>query len=346
MREELFDTGKLDLLLTHYKSPWEVGKPFFDMMALQRNIDFNDVGVILINDGEESRLPDECFAGYPYRVENVTVPHGGVSKARNAGLDRSKADWVMWSDFDDTFMSLNALHILLEAAKDDSKVMYWSHFMEEVPSPEGNRMLYHAHGRDYIFIHGKMFRRQWLVDEGLRFHDKLTLHEDVFFNTMTQAVAKDEAIGEINSGFFLWCWNKDSVSRQYSNFIIQTYDHLVRQRIAISRDMQKRGLKDALELTVVKTIIDGYYDFQRSSWLDKEYSKQYRDAERWACTYLKAYGNIYRKIDPKQIAGMARASREYAMAGGDFLMERRTLREWLLHLVNDVKPIPEEQWNL
>ena len=46
------DTGKtLDLIITHYKSPFSLGKPFFDMVGLQRNIDFNDVGVILVNLG-------------------------------------------------------------------------------------------------------------------------------------------------------------------------------------------------------------------------------------------------------------------------------------------------------
>jgi glycosyltransferase involved in cell wall biosynthesis len=88
----------LDLIITHYKSPFSLGKPFFDMVAMQRNINFDDVGVILVNDGEESRLPDELFKDYPYKVTNITVPHGGVSKARNTGIQASKADWVIICD--------------------------------------------------------------------------------------------------------------------------------------------------------------------------------------------------------------------------------------------------------
>ena len=100
------------MIVTHYKSPFSLGKPFFDMLALQRNIDFNDVGVILINDGEESRLPDELFKDYPYRVDNVTIPHGGVSVARNTGIRLSKADWVMVCDFDDQICSTLGLQLL------------------------------------------------------------------------------------------------------------------------------------------------------------------------------------------------------------------------------------------
>ena len=127
----------LDLVITHYKSPWSLGKPWFDMLALQRNIDFDDIGVILVNDGEDSAMDDALFKDYPFSVKNLTIPHAGVSGARNAGIDASEAEWVMICDFDDTFLSVNALHILLTAAQDESKVMYWSHFMEEILNADG-----------------------------------------------------------------------------------------------------------------------------------------------------------------------------------------------------------------
>ena len=343
----VIDTGNhiLDLVITHYKSPFSLGKPWFDMLSLQRNVNFDDIGVILVNDGEESRLPDELFKDYPFEVKNLTIPHAGVSGARNAGIDASDAEWVMICDFDDSFMSVNGLHILLTAAKDKTKVMYWSHFFEEIQTVNGD-MIYHQHGRDYIFIHGKMFRVEWLRKENLRFYDKLTLHEDVFFNTLTQAVADDDAIGEIKSGLYIWCWNKDSVSRQYDNWLIRTYNHQIRQRIAIARELEQRGLDEALDLTVVKTIIDGYYDFQQESWLSKDLSKDYRLAERWFCTFMKEYWRVYSKVEPKKIAGMAKLARDYRVEKGFLLMESKTLRDWLMHMVNDVKPIPKEEWNL
>ena len=315
------------------------------MLALQRNIDFGRIGVILVNDGEDSALPDELFKDYPYEVKNLTIPHAGVSGARNAGLDASDAEWVMICDFDDTFLSVNALHILLTAAEDETKVMYWSHFMEEIAKVDGG-IIYHAHDRDYIFNHGKMFRVDWLRKENLRYHPKLTLHEDVFFNTLTQAVADNDAIGEIKGSIYLWCWNPDSVSRKYDNWIIKTFDHQIRQRIAISRELEARGLTEALQLTVVKTIIDGYYDFQQESWHSQELSKDYRTAERWFCSFMKAYWRVYKEVDPKHIAAMAKLARTYRVDNGSLLMESTTLRDFLLHMANDVKPYPESEWNL
>ena len=314
------------------------------MVALQRNVNLDEIGVILVNDGEDSRLPDDLFKDYPFEVRNITIPHGGVSVARNAGIDASEAEWVMICDFDDSLLSLNALHVLLTAAKDESRMMYWSHFMEEIATADG--IIYHTHDRDYIFNHGKIFRRQWLVDNGLRFHDKLTLHEDVYFNTLTQAVAKEEEIGEIQGSIYLWCWNPDSVSRKTENFILTTYSHQIRQRIAIARQLEARGLDKSLEMTVVKTMIDGYYDFQQEYWHSKQLSKDYRLAERWYCTFMKEYWYVYSRVDPKEIAGMARVARNYRNGTGALLMESITLRDFLLHMMNDVKPIPPEEWNL
>lgn len=290
-------------------------------------------------------MDDSLFEDYPYEVKNLTIPHAGVSGARNAGMDASDSDWVMICDFDDTFLSVNALHILLTAAKDETKVMYWSHFMEEIATKEGG-IIYHSHGRDYIFNHGKMFRVDWLRKQNLRYHDKLTLHEDVYFNTLTQAVAKDEEIGEITGSIYLWCWNPDSVSRKYDNWILKTFNHQIRQRIAIARQLEERGLKEALELTVVKTFMDGYYDFQQEQWHSKELTKDYRTAERWFCTFMKEYWRVYKDVPPKQIAGMAKIARTYRVDNGSLMMESMTLREFLLHMANDVTPIPKEEWDL
>ena len=307
------------------------------MVAMQRNVDFSKVGVVLINDGEESRLPDDLFKDYPFRVDNITIPHGGVSRARNAGIDASKADWVMICDFDDQICSTLGLQLLFSAIQEDDKDMYWSHFLEEVPSEGAMKLM--PHQRDVIFIHGKMFRRQWLVDNGIRFCDGLTLHEDVFFNTVAQAVASEDRIGEIKTGFYLWCHNPDSVGRSYGGrFLLDTYDHLMKQRNEITKEFQRRGLETQVKIAVCKTVIDAFYDFQIPFWRSKENVEVLQKNERWFCTFLKRYANIYANSDTRAIAKLANGSRDYHYRQGALMMETTTLGKWLEHIMNDVKP--------
>lgn len=337
MRKGEIDTGSLDLILTHYKSPFSLGKPFFDMLALQRNVDFSKVGVVLINDGADSALDDDLFKDYPFRVDNITIPHGGVSRARNAGIDASKADWVMVCDFDDQISTTLGLQLLFSAIEEDDKDMYWSHFLEEVPTEDGAMKLL-PHDRDVIFIHGKLFRRQWLVDNNIRFCDGLTLHEDVFFNTIAQAVADEDRIGEIKTGFYLWCHNPQSVGRSYKAFVFETYDHLMKQRNEIVKEYRRRKMEPNAKLAVCKTVVDAFYDFQTTYWLGKEQKAQYEKNERWFCTFLKRYGRDYAESDVKMIAKLAEGSRDFHVKTGAFMMEVNTLGKWLQHIMDDVEP--------
>lgn len=337
------DTGKLDLIVTHYRSPWSLGKPLFDMVAAQRNVDFNEVGVILVNDGEESRLPDELFAEYPFRVTNLTIPHGGVSRARNAGLDESDAEWVMLCDFDDQFSMVTALQIIFSAIEDWGKDadLFWCPFLEELKVPDGSIKLV-THGDDYVFIHGKVFNRNFLVENNIRFCDRLTLHEDVFFVKIARITAKEERQRKIPASYWLWCWNPDSVGRKYGDdFMLHTYDHLMKQRCEMVEEHLRRGQRDDAVVSVAKTVVDAYYDAQLAVW--KKQKDWYDRFERWFCGFFKLYAKMYAECDVRMTAALAAGSRENRIKEGTFLMETVTMGDWLKHIMNDVEPVSREE---
>ena len=307
------------------------------MVGLQRNIDFNDVGVILVNDGEESALPDELFKDYPYKVTNLTIPHGGVSRARNAGIQASKADWIIVCDFDDQICSTLGLQLVFSAIEEDDKDMYWTRFLEEVPVDGAIKL--QPHNRDIVFIHGKIYRRQWLVDNNIRFHNGLTLHEDVFFNQLAQAIAPEDRIGKIETGWYLWCNNPQSVGRVYGHtFLFETYDHLMIQRNEMAKEFVRRDLDAQMKLVVGKTVVDAYYDFQTWYWRTKDHAERLKLNERWFCTFLKRYGKTYSECDTRAISKIAEGSRDYHYKQGCFLMECETIGQWLRHIMNDVEP--------
>lgn len=332
--------GTLDLIVTHYKEPWEVGKNLFDMIAMQRQVDFNDISVILVNDGEGNELPEFLFKGYPYTVNQLSIPHGGVSKARNAGLDASNADWVMFCDFDDSFSSVFGLHLIFCAMNEDKYDTLWSCFTEETMDKDGRIHLV-AHERDWVFIHGKAHRRQYLVDNEIRFHEKLTIHEDVYFTILTQTLTEPERIGSIRTPFYLWKWNGNSVVRKDNaeDFILLTYDHLIRQRIALTEELIRRDRPADVIGTVVKTVLDAYYDCQQSTWRTEKNHDLLVKAENWFAAYLKRYANYYVKANIQQIAAMAKASRDNALKKGTFYMEAQTLSQWLDHIMKDRRPV-------
>ena len=337
----------LDIIVTHYREPWEIGKKLFDSIAIQELIDFEDVSVIIVNDGEENELPEWHFVDYPYQIDQLNLPKGGVSKARNAGLDESTADWIMFCDFDDCFSSVFGLYMIFCAIHEDKYDTLWSAFTEETRKQDGQMVLV-AHDHDYVFIHGKAHRRQFLVDNNIRFHEKLTIHEDVYFNMTVQRVAKPERIASIKTPIYCWRWNPDSVVRKdkADDYVLLTYDHLMRCRIALTEGFLQRGMNEMALITIVKTVIDTYYDSMQTAWMKPENRKLVQKAENWFAAYLKRYAGLYCKADTKTIAGMVKSCRENALSKGTFFIETITLNDWLKHIIDTAKPIPKHEQNV
>lgn len=339
--------GTLDLIITHYKEPWSIGKKQFDMLAMQEMVDFSNVGVILVNDGEENELPKECFDGYPFSICQMSIPKGGVSKARNAGLDASNADWVMFCDFDDCFQNVFGIHLIFCAMEEDKYDTLWSAFTEETKTNDG-KLVVVPHGRDFVFVHGKAHRRQWLVDNNIRFHEKLTIHEDAYFNILVQSIAEEDRIASIKTPIYLWKWNGNSVVRRDNSedYILDTYDHLIRQKIALTEEFIRRGMAKETLTVVAKTVIDVYYDCQKSTWRTPANREKMKKVENWFAAYLKRYAEFYMKVDLKTIAGLAKSCREHCVNSGAFFMEAETLREFLERIMRDAKPIPKWDQNV
>lgn len=64
---------------------------------------YSNIEVILVDDGSPDRCPELCdeFAQKDTRIVVVHKPNGGLSTARNAGLDVAKGDFICFVDSDD-----------------------------------------------------------------------------------------------------------------------------------------------------------------------------------------------------------------------------------------------------
>ena len=160
----------------------------------------------------------------------------------------------------------------------------------------------------------------------------------------TYALAKDRK-QKIQTSIYLWAWNENSVVRKDHDdeYVLSTYDHLMKQRIALTDEFIKRQMAEETMLTVIKTVCDSYYDFQQHAWRLPKNKARTERAERWFAAYLKRFAKYYAQANVCQIGEVAAMSRSRVLVQKTMLMESETIKEWLEHIMNDVRPIPLDE---
>ena len=159
---------KLQILIPQYKETDEVIKPLLDSLAIQQNVDFNELGVIIVNDGTDIHLSDSLLQSYPFKIEYYLNEHKGVSATRNACLDHATAEYVMFCDADDMFYNACGLWIIFREFEDGGFDSMTSVFVEESRIPGSNDITYITHEMDSTFVHGKVHRRKYLLEKNIR----------------------------------------------------------------------------------------------------------------------------------------------------------------------------------
>ena len=240
---------KLQILVPHYKSPQEELSNLLDMIYVQRNINFDDIGVIIGNDGDLSIIDDDFLNYYrqKFDIEYHIFEHAGVSSTRNRLLDLATSDFVMFCDDDDTLLSNRSIQIILECIKNHTNAnvfrsRYKFEFKNEIET------ILNDVGETEMFsnIHGVIIRRDFLIKNNIRFYENINVHEDSVFNILMGSYLHYENQEEIiiNSQTYIYCHNDNSICKFNSDnkfdFVIRTTDVLINSRYELFKDLINR----------------------------------------------------------------------------------------------------------
>ena len=95
------------------------------------NQSFTNFELLLIDDGSTDRSGAICdqYAAKDERVRVFHKENGGVSSARNVGLDEAKGEWIAFVDSDDYLLS-NALDLITDLENEDFVICSYQRFIE------------------------------------------------------------------------------------------------------------------------------------------------------------------------------------------------------------------------
>lgn len=334
---------KIQILIPHYKEDFSVIKPLLDSIEIQQNVNLkDDVGVIITNDGDECVLDTSLFNHYTYEIQYYIAPHRGVSATRNYCLDKADAEYVMFCDCDDMFSNVCGLWVIMREINfvdPNTRVKGFdgliSVFMEENINPETKEHIFINRGDaaqggiDVTFVHGKVYRRQYLLDNNIRWNDNLTIHEDSYFNCLCQTLSRN--IKYCSTPFYLWKWRDDSVCRHDPKYILKTYNNMLDSSTALIEQFLRRNRIQDAQLRATSMIYDAYFTMNKDEWINQE-NKEYRDkTEKRFKIFYETFSYLMDSIDKTVKAQIIVGIKNRFFQEG-LLMESITFDEWIKHI--------------
>lgn len=318
---------KLQILVPQYKETEDIVKPLLDSIEVQQNVDLkNDIGVIIVNDGTDVHLSRDFLDRYSFPIEYYLDEHRGVSGTRNACLDRATADYVMFCDADDMFYNACGMYIIFREMEGNGFDSLSSVFVEESRHPVTKEPLYINREMDSTFVHGKVHRRQFLVDNRIRWNDKLTIHEDSYFNCLCQRLAKE--VKYSHTSFYLWKWRDASVCRRDPKYILKTYNNMLDSNDALITQFLERGRKQDAQFYATSMIYDAYFTMNKDEWLNQE-NRDYRMAtEKRFADYWRKYKSLHDSIDPTAKTQIIMSIKNRMYSEG-MVLETQTFDSWI-----------------
>ena len=180
---------------------------------------FGDFEVVLVDDGSPDACPLMCdeWAMKDSRIRVVHKLNGGLSDARNAGIDEARGEWITFVDSDD-FLDIDTYAKVMPWAKDADIVEF--PFIRFYGSPCQQTISFkptvchdmqdywlREHAYEHCYAWNKVYKH-WLFDD-VRFPVG-RVFEDVA--TLPKLLMKAKSVRLSNEGLYYYCANSQGIT--------------------------------------------------------------------------------------------------------------------------------------
>ena len=240
---------KVSIIVPVYNSEKSISRCIDSILAQT----FSDLELILVNDGSQDNSGKICdeYAKKDNRIIVIHKDNGGVSSARNVGLEIAKGEYVTFVDSDDT-ISINYLSSFsyssdfeiagLETIEKDKKVDFPTNeiFLENTIEIS-NWFLSNSHRKYLTSICSKLFLKKNIESISLKFNTSLKYGEDTIF--IYNYLASCENLYMTPVVIYQYHVNSGKWNQKYSLNAQDCQNHLIIMTNVLEQLEQKWGLK-------------------------------------------------------------------------------------------------------
>lgn len=286
--------------------------PIYNMEKLMRKCldsilaqTFQDYECLLIDDGSKDDSPAICdeYAAKDDRFKAFHKPNGGLSDARNYGLELAQGEYTIFADPDD-WVDAEGLDRLYEKAQETKAdivmcdIYYNDPYSQCYSKQEPTGLQYLEVLKDLItgkvfgFTVNKLIRRELYKRYNLQYPIGLYGCEDQY--TMCKLLKNDIKIAYVPIAFYHYMhYGQDSLSRHYDETTYQ-HDLLIREKFSDLLSDTSYGLLAYVSKS--KWILYRAFMYGRNEFSSKQFTKLFsvyrQSVDSVSPKYMKYFYNL------------------------------------------------------
>ncbi|MBM6693099.1 glycosyltransferase [Bifidobacterium pullorum subsp. saeculare] len=293
-------------------------KQCINSVLKQKKIEFE---LLLIDDGSTDKSEEICnyFVRNDSRVHYFKKENGGVSQARNFGIEHSTGDWITFLDSDD-YLEENILAEAEEkAVNNPSSMVVWNAAYiandGKTISPDlygknickeeiAAALIYEAYGSfflGYFFraVWGKFFNREIIIKNNIRFDESLYLGEDAKF--LLQYIHYIDGVSILNKCGYNYRLQSQSAVHRYKKDLLEQSR---RQLKMIKKESLIYPENEYINTAIVSFLWGSFNALVINEWLQKKKQLSFQEAILWY--EENKYDFMMEKIKPEQMSKFLR----------------------------------------
>ena len=223
---------------------------------------YTDFELLLVDDGSPDNCGQICdeYAARDFRVRVFHKPNGGVSSARNLGLDNARGEWIAFVDSDD-YIDVDYLAELVAYTKLEnvdfvvtlntiSNYTKDSHVMLQHDDLElFSKYKFQDSGQPW----GKLYSNKILEKMGLRFNPNIHLMEDLMFALLYLYEIRRVAL-IVSDKYIYEAGRPDSLTKRLNTYESELeakkeLDRIVQQYVSLDKCYQDEMANHQVHLT-------------------------------------------------------------------------------------------------
>ena len=274
----------LDIIIPQYKETEYKIKPLLDSINNQKEVDFNNIKLTIVNDYSDVILDQKFLDSF----SNLNISfirndkNTGPGLARQKGIDNTDSEYIMFCDADDKLYDDKALFVIMEFIS-----KYEPNYLVTNIAVEGikNDVIIKKGNKTFPWMHGKVFKRKFLLDNEIRFSPNVRHLEDSYFTTCIIGSLDPNKICYLDYTTYLWKNNRESLTRNNNNtYMVDTFDDFFNSPIYTYEFLVKKNSHLKFSYLISSTL--GIFIILNSNIFDKE---EYKIKKEFYVNKLKEY---------------------------------------------------------